>query len=121
MEILRKTVVFDAADIGAEARFWAAVLNGEVIGDYQWQVVRTSDGATPVGIQLAPDHLSSHRGFNDPVRVHLDLWVADISSAHREVESLGAEVVHLASGGENWNVYLSPAGHPFCLVWDPVQ
>lgn len=121
MEILRRTVVFDAADIGAEAHFWAAVLNGQASGDYQWQTVRTADGATPVGIQLAADHRSSHRRPNDPVRVHLDLWVADISSAHREVVSLGAEMVHLASSNENWNVYLSPAGHPFCLVWDPKQ
>ncbi|WP_120006057.1 VOC family protein [Nesterenkonia muleiensis] len=121
MDFLRRTVVFDAVDVETEARFWAAVFDGAALGNDEWQKVRAPDGTTPVGVQYSSDHRSSHGWPEEPVRTHLDLWVADIRTAHRQIIAIGAEVIQLASGEQNWNVYLSPAGHPFCLVWDPQQ
>lgn len=116
MEILRRTVVFDAADIDVESSFWAAVFGGEAVGDDEWRTVTAPDGTVPVGVQLAPEHLPVSWP-ESPVRTHLDLWVADIAAAHAEIVSLGAGVVQRAEGEQNFNVYSSPAGHPFCLCW----
>ncbi|GAB3843482.1 VOC family protein [Nesterenkonia populi] len=120
MQITRVTTVLDAADVGQEVAFWAAVLGGTAVGDRTWQSVRLPDGTKPVAVQLSPDHRPS-RWPDEPVNVHLDLWVAEIRQAHGEVVSRGAELIqegeHTALG--SFNVYLSPAGHPFCLCWHP--
>lgn len=116
MEITRQTIVFDAADIDAEADFWAGVFNGRAEGDHHWQVVRCSDGSIPVGVQFAPDHKPVNWPDN-PVRSHMDLWVTDIRAAHAKVLDLGAEIIQLAEGEQKFNVYADPSGHPFCLCW----
>ena len=40
--------------------------------------------------------------------------VADREAAGRQVRELGAR--RLPRGGESFDVYADPAGHPFCLV-----
>ena len=46
MNIMRQVVVFDAADLGAESAFWAAVLDGRVIEDNDdgWHSVIDAEG-----------------------------------------------------------------------------
>jgi Glyoxalase-like domain len=51
-------------------------------------------------------------------QIHLDLWVEDFAAAHDRVMSLGARVLKLPEGDDNFQVYADPAGHPFCLCWD---
>jgi hypothetical protein len=44
-----------------------------------------------------------------------------VDIAEKQVLALGATrhaVQPGIEGGENWRVYLDPAGHPFCLCWD---
>jgi hypothetical protein len=50
--------------------------------------------------------------------MHVDLRVDDVEIAEAEVLRLGARRLR-AGDGENWRVYADPAGHPFCLCWDP--
>lgn len=116
MDFIRQTIVFDAADIDEESSFWAAVLEGKAVGDEEWKSVRAPEGRFSIGVQLAPQHKPS-TWPEEPARTHLDLWVDDIASAHEEIIGLGATLVKPAQDDENFNVYFSPAGHPFCLCW----
>lgn len=111
-------MTIDASDLDAEAAFWSALFRGHAAGDDEYLEVRAADGSVPVGVQRAPG-LPALNWPDDPVRAHLDLVVEDIKTAHQEVVDLGAVVVQVRPGGETFNVYRSPSGHPFCLCWSP--
>jgi len=53
-----------------------------------------------------------------PQQVHLDVTVDDIDTAQQQVLQAGGRP--LPGRGANWRVYADPAGHPFCLCFDPV-
>ncbi len=120
MRITQRIVVFDAADIAAESAFWAGVLGGTVDADDDWHAV-VVDGATPVAVQLAADHIPPEWPDGTPQQVHLDLWVEDFPAAHEHVMSLGARVLQEADTDTDepdaFQVYADPAGHPFCLCF----
>ena len=119
MEILRQTLVFDAADMATESAFWARVLGGTVETDDDWHAVMV-DGEEQVGVQLAPDHVQPDWPNGAPQQMHLDLFVEDLAAAHEEIISLGARLLQPADdpdAAEGFQVYADPAGHPFCLCW----
>jgi catechol 2,3-dioxygenase-like lactoylglutathione lyase family enzyme len=119
MQINHRVVVFDAADLEAESRFWAGVLGGTVDAEDDWHMVFV-DGAPQVGVQLAPDHVPPDWPDGTPQQIHLDLWVEEFAEAHATVTSLGARVLKPAEDGsapDAFQVYADPAGHPFCLCW----
>jgi predicted enzyme related to lactoylglutathione lyase len=113
-------VVFDAADLASESRFWAGVLGGTVDAEEDWHMVLV-DGRARVGVQLAPDHVPPDWPHGTPQQIHLDLWVDDIDEAHAEVMALGATLLQEAAEDpdepDSFKVYADPAGHPFCLCW----
>lgn len=122
MRITKQVVVLDAADVGTESTFWAGVLGGRASGgpDDDWHDVLV-DGEQRLAVQLAPDHVPPRwpDGAHSQ-QVHLDLHVDDIAAAHAHVTGLGARVLKEAedvSAAEGFQVYASPAGHPFCLCW----
>ena len=120
MRTIRTVVVFDAADLGAESRFWAGMLGGHVFEDDQWHSVIDADREWRIGVQLAPNHVRPEWPHGSPQQVHLDLHVEDPRAAHEEAISLGAELLQAASdldGPEGHQVYADPAGHPFCIGW----
>jgi hypothetical protein len=51
-----------------------------------------------------------------PQHMHLDVFVADLDEAERQVLALGA--TPLDRGDDAFRVYADPAGHPFCLCRD---
>ena len=120
MKIRYQVVTFDAADIEAESRFWAGVLDGEVERNDDWHIV-VVDGEPRVGVQLAPGHVAPDwPDGSPPQQIHLDLWVEDFAAAHEQVIALGARVLrpmHGATEGDDFQVYADPAGHPFCLCF----
>jgi predicted enzyme related to lactoylglutathione lyase len=119
MKIAHQIVVFDAADLTAESRFWAGVLDGTVEAEDDWHMISV-DGEPRVGIQLAPDHVRPEWPDGSPQQLHLDLYVDDVRSAHDEVLALGARLLQAADeleSREGFQVYADPAGHPFCLCW----
>ena len=121
MRINHQVVVFDAADLAVESRFWAGVLVGRVDAEDDWHMVFV-DGQPRVGVQLAPGHVPPEWPDGTPQQIHLDLWVDDIGAAHEEVVSLGARLLKPAEprpseAPDNYQVYADPAGHPFCLCW----
>ena len=119
MKINAQVVVFDAADLDAESRFWAGVLDGTVDAEDDWHMVLV-DGRPRVGVQLAPNHVPPEWPTGSPQQIHLDLWVDDPTAAHELVMSLGASLLQEARNGDSpddFQVYADPAGHPFCLCW----
>lgn len=120
MKINHQVVVFDAADLDAESRFWAGVLDGTVDAEDDWHMVFVG-GEPRVGVQLAPDHVPPDWPDGVPQQqIHLDLWVDDFEAAHDTVMALGARVLRPAPASDapdNFQVYADPAGHPFCLCW----
>jgi Glyoxalase-like domain len=120
MDIVRRVVVFDAADLHAESAFWAGLLDGHVFEDDRFHSVVDGDGLWRVGVQLAPDHRPPDWPDGASQQVHLDLHVSDPVAAHDRVMSLGARLLRAApdlSANEGHQVYADPAGHPFCIGW----
>ncbi|ONH59315.1 glyoxalase [Frankia sp. CcI49] len=103
---------------GLLARFWAAMLGGEVgfTGSTGAVGVR-AEGlwivAFPVPGYVAPTW--PHAGV--PKQIHLDLAVVDLEAAVAEAVRLGAvpAAVQPDPAGR-WRVLFDPAGHPFCLT-----
>lgn len=119
MDITRKIVVFDAADLEAESSFWADILGGTVEKEDDWHSLMV-DGRADMGFQLAPDHTPPQWPDGEPQQIHLDLYVADIRVAHDEAMEAGARLLKRADdldAAEGFQVYADPAGHPFCLCW----
>ncbi|PWJ53451.1 hypothetical protein SAMN06264364_11221 [Quadrisphaera granulorum] len=119
-----RIVVFDASDVVAESRFWADLLDGDVVvpswSDGRWHSVHV-DGEPVVGVQLAPDHVPPT--WPDPVvqqQVHLDLEVDDPRAAEAEVLRAGGRLLLAAddlAAPAGFRAYADPAGHPFCVTW----
>jgi catechol 2,3-dioxygenase-like lactoylglutathione lyase family enzyme len=112
------SVVIDAPDAHALARFYADLLGMEVSrgepGD-DWVVV--TGAGYRLAFQQAPD--LQPPAWPDPDRpqqFHLDVRVPDIDEAEPRVLALGAR--RLPGEGGDFRVYADPVGHPFCLVWD---
>ncbi|WP_395295707.1 VOC family protein [Kitasatospora hibisci] len=113
-------IVLDCPDPAALARFYAALLGGEVDRPDRrwslhadWSTLHTEDG-TVICFQRVADHRPPR--WPDPAhpqQVHLDIDVADLDAAEREVLALGATRLSDAGG---WRVYADTAGHPFCLI-----
>ena len=116
-------VVLDAPDARELARFYQALLGGEVDRpdprwevDARWSTLHLPDGGV-IAFQGAPDHQPP--SWPDPERpqqLHLDIDVADLDAAEHEVLAAGATLLDRGRPGRSWRVYRDPAGHPFCLV-----
>lgn len=123
MQISRRMIVLDAADLDAESAFWAGLLGGTVMASDRWHNIWV-DGEWQIGVQLAPDHVQPEWPDGTPQQVHFDLYIDDLDAAHDEVIGLGGRLLKAAedrcavSGAQ---VYADPAGHPFCLCWLPPQ
>lgn len=120
--MVRHVIVFDAADVVAESRFWAEILGGNVVGDDDsFHCVLDAAGGWSIGVQLAPDHVPPEwPSGSQQQQVHLDLHVDEPRSAHDKVANLGARLLQAApdlSSEEGHQVYADPAGHPFCIGW----
>lgn len=114
-------VVLDCPDAPGLARFYQALVGGEVNRpDPRWGVDDTF--AT---LHLGTGLVLTFQGVRDyrapkwpdaayPQQFHLDVEVADLDEAQRQVVDLGGSLLHLDDHG--WRVFADPAGHPFCLL-----
>lgn len=115
-------VALDCPEPIALASFYAAVTGWQVRGspgaDDDWVQLVSPNGAT-IAFQLAPGHQPPAWPSDDqPQQLHLDFDVDDLDAGEAAVLELGARKAQLQPGGEDFRVYLDPAGHPFCLVLD---
>ncbi|MGA5818752.1 VOC family protein [Kitasatospora sp. NPDC094028] len=113
-------LVIDCPEPAALARFYAALLGGEVDRpdrnwslDENWSTLHLDDG-TVLGFQRVADYRPPRwPSAEHPQQAHLDVDVTDLDGAERAVLAIGAVRLREAAG---WRVYADPAGHPFCLI-----
>jgi hypothetical protein len=118
-----REIVFDCADPPALARFWAAVLEGYRVREYDAaEIARLAsigrtpasdpavlvDGPGPLLCFQERRHMAS-----EPGRVHLDLATTDRHAEVTRLCGLGARVERQAEG---YSVLLDPEGNRFCVV-----
>ncbi|MGK5627519.1 VOC family protein [Streptomyces sp. URMC 123] len=116
-------VVLDCPDALALARFYGALLGGEVNRpdprwslDDDWATLHTDSGQV-LAFQRAAGHRPPRWGDVDrPQQFHLDVQVDDLERAHERVLELGATLIDRGPRPSAWRVYADPAGHFFCLV-----
>jgi catechol-2,3-dioxygenase len=115
-----RAVVLDCPEPRALAEFYRQLVGGELThAEDDWVNLRDGDTVL-LSFQQAPDHQPPAWPDPDrPQQFHLDLTVdeAGVDDAERRVLALGA-TKHELQPGDNWRVYVDPAGHPFCLCWD---
>ena len=108
-------VILDCPDPEALATFYSRLLDRPITyRDPDFVVVSTSDRASGLAFQRAPEHRAPT--WPDPAtpqQIHFDVMVEDVDAATPEVLALGA--TELAGEG----VFADPAGHPFCLIKRP--
>lgn len=122
MRVVRRVVVVDAADVAAESRFWAGLLDGVVHADESWHNIVVGDEWV-MGVQHAPNHVPPvWPDGPQQQQVHLDLHVDSIEEAGARALELGGRLLQAArrpadnpDGDEWFAVYASPAGHPVCF------
>jgi len=114
-------VVLDCPDGPGLARFYQALLGGEVNqADPRWAVDDDFSTLHPgSGLILAFQRVTDFQAPQwpdsaHPQQFHLDVEVPDLEDAHTQVLELGATLLHVDPRG--WSVYADPAGHPFCLL-----
>jgi catechol 2,3-dioxygenase-like lactoylglutathione lyase family enzyme len=111
----RHHVILDCPDPPALATFYSRLLGEPVTyRDDDFVVVSTSDRASGLAFQRAPDHRAPT--WPDPAipqQLHFDVMVEDVAAAATAVLALGA--TRLAGD----DVFADPAGHPFCLIKRP--
>ena len=114
-------VVLDCPDDEKLARFYHALLGGEVNRpDRRWGLGGGwSTLHLPGGFVLCFQRVEGYQPprWPDPrypQQSHLDFGVSDLAAAHEEALAAGA--VLLDDSARGWRVYADPAGHPFCLV-----
>jgi catechol-2,3-dioxygenase len=115
-----RAVALDCPEPRALAEFYRELVGGDITyADHEWVNLRDGDTVL-LSFQLAPDHQPPTWPEPDrPQQFHIDVTVeeARLDEAEQKVLALGA-TKHEVQPGDNWRVYLDPAGHPFCLCWD---
>jgi predicted enzyme related to lactoylglutathione lyase len=108
-------IVFDAHDLPALARFWAAVLDWKILSEREDEIVVGADVTSPIGLCFMP--VTDDKAVKN--RVHLDLTTSgeDRGAEIARVLSLGAREVDIGQTGlESWSVFADPEGNEFCVV-----
>ena len=115
MTISLHHIVIDARDLPAQARFWAQVLDWQVLSEREREVVIGPSETAPVGICFMP----ATDGKTGKNRLHLDLTPGP-DGRDAEVErllALGARRVDIGqTGTESWTVLADPEGNEFCVL-----
>jgi catechol 2,3-dioxygenase-like lactoylglutathione lyase family enzyme len=92
-------VAFDCPDAFALATFYADITGGRVAGEPGDEWVKVLDAGPTIAFQQVPDHRPPEwPGPEKPQQAHVDFEVVDFQP------------------GDDFRVFLDPAGHPFCLV-----
>ena len=107
-------VAIDCPDPGALARFYGALLDWTVDDDGDWCTITSDDGSS-LAFQKVEDYRAPQWPGQDlPQQMHVDVVVDDLDVAEAAVLELGA-TKHEHQPGEDFRVFLDPAGHSFCL------
>lgn len=106
-------IVVDSANPVALARFWQALIGGEVVEEADdWVVLDGDDDGFYIAFQGVPE------GKSGKNRIHLDVDVDEIDRAIDEAEQLGARKIGSVVDGDDgpFQVMADPEGNEFCFV-----
>jgi predicted enzyme related to lactoylglutathione lyase len=107
------TVVVDAANPALMARFWAAVLDYQIVFEQPDEVVIAKDRETYPGIIFVP--VPEPKTVKN--RLHIDLNPDDQAAEVARLEALGAKRVDVGQNDEvTWVVMADPEGNEFCVL-----
>ena|SRR5690349_2688670 len=109
-------VSLDCADPRQLGEFWAAMLDGELVGvSDDALAIRT--GWVWLTALRVEDYVPPTWPASDvPKQIHLDLAVTDLDGAVAEGRRPGAREAPDQPAPDKWRVLIDPAGHPFCLT-----
>jgi catechol 2,3-dioxygenase-like lactoylglutathione lyase family enzyme len=112
------TLVLDAPDARALARFYADLLDWRVMPqeDGDWDTIRGPEPHQILDFQQVEEGYTAPAWPSQrvPQQMHLDVVVDDLDEGEAAVLELGAtKAAH--QPGTTFRVFLDPAGHPFCL------
>lgn len=111
-------VAFDCPDAFALASFYSGITGGRVEGEPGAEWVKVLGAGPTIAFQQVPDHRPPEwPGSEKPQQAHIDFDVADLDAGEKALLALGARKADYQPG-EDFRVFLDPAGHPFCLVLD---
>ena len=116
-----RSVVLDCPDPHGLAEFYRGIVGGEITFARDDWVVLVVDGLRLAFQQSGDFAPPTWPAGERPQQFHLDLTVADVDTVEPQVLALGATKHDVQPGeavGDQFRVYLDPAGHPFCLCWD---
>ena len=106
------TVVVDAHDPAALARFWASVLDWTIFYESADEVVISKDDKTWPGLVFVP--VPEAKTVKN--RLHIDLAPDDRDAEVERIVSLGAKVIDIGQGDVGWKVLADPEGNEFCVL-----
>jgi predicted enzyme related to lactoylglutathione lyase len=107
------TVVVDAANPALMARFWAAVLDYEIVFEQPDEVVIARDRETYPGIIFVP--VPESKTVKN--RLHIDLNPDNQDAEVARLLALGAKRVDVGQSDEvTWVVMADPEGNEFCVL-----
>ncbi|MEV5242243.1 VOC family protein [Streptomyces cinnamoneus] len=107
------TIVIDAHDLAAQARFWCRVLDWKVLFEAEDEVVIGAGEHALPGICFVPAG-EPKSGKN---RLHIDLAPDDQAAEVERLIALGARPVDVGQGPDvTWRVLADPEGNEFCVL-----
>ena len=107
------TVVVDARDPARLARWWAEVLDFQIIYEGPKEVVIARDATTYPGLIFVPVP-ENKDGKN---RLHMDLNPDDQEAEMERLVNMGARRVDVGQDEDvTWRVLADPEGNEFCLL-----
>jgi predicted enzyme related to lactoylglutathione lyase len=106
------TVVVDSSDPAALARFWAAVLDWQIVYEAEDEVVIAKDEGTYPGLVFGtvPEAKTVKN------RLHIDLVPDDQDAEVARVLALGATRADVGQRDVKWVVLADPEGNEFCIL-----
>jgi catechol 2,3-dioxygenase-like lactoylglutathione lyase family enzyme len=112
-------VALDCPDQHALAAFYSSItgwpLDPEHV-DHDWAQLDAGGGVTIACQRVEGFRPPVWPGTEHPQQAHLDFVVDDLATGEAEVLAAGARLADQQPGGDDFRVFLDPAGHPFCLV-----
>ncbi|MEV6701350.1 VOC family protein [Streptomyces sp. NPDC051453] len=112
-------LIVDSADLDSESAFWHHLLGGSLTETPTHHFLHV-DGLPFIVIQDAPEHVPPQWPNGNAQQMHFDLATDDPATADQRVLAAGGRRLRPtgdipATGGPGSRVYVSPAGHPFCI------